>query len=996
MDRPDAPTPKDYDTESASADAGRQARPRQVRSIWAVLHPLELLLVVGFLALVFVLGLFPLKDTDFWWHLRTGDWILANRSVPNNDIYTYTVPEARWVDMHWGFQVLLSIGYRLGGVPLLTLAKSAITTAAMGVLLLGCRRPGWPLWVGVLGWLPALGVMSGRMYVRPETLSLWWISLVLLVIFHWRKHPRIMWLLPPVFFFWVNMHGLFVLGFVIIALGLVEVLADPTSWQRDQRPWWGRAIACIGLSVIVAIFNPYGIRGLFFPLALAGTMGNPVFRSIGELTPIPQFIQSLGFKQFPVQLSLGTLPTAISVIVANFASFPLPLKLHLGTIALCLVSFLVPVVLGLASYFRQLVLFRLAVEDAAEAAKRRGGGESSRSSRRKRRTEQVADGPAERPALKGSVRFSLFRLLMFVFFTVLSFQATRNSHQFAAVLGTVTAANFAQWAALRAEARKQPGQQLAKGQARRLSPGNAVALALVGLCLVWVGSGRFYVDAGEGRTIGWGEEPLWFPHEAVKAAGADGLPAKFASFHNGHAALYDYYWGPEKKVFSDARLEVIGPNLYQDQMRLSAALNQTDPNWRALVAKAGRPVILADHLTNSGVSVTLLAANDYTCIHFDPIAAVFTPAESLGGSSQKGFNFLSAHYSADGFRAYNQPERLALAKAMRNISGGLAAQQRDDLARQAALAGLGLAARFVEETPTEFEAWKLLGQLLNVALVTDTKRTRTPESFDPVADLATVRSIYALKRAAELNRGDFSSIYSLALLQRGLLQNEQELETLGLLVQLTPINTTQAAEIENARGRMAALRQLMGLGANTGGTQKNQPALSTTLSDTLAKPLAKASASRAEIERSISDFLRNGLVGRAAESLNAALPVDDPPQELLEKLGALWLWLGQPEEARLAFGKIKAEPRRQLLLACGWLAAGQKAEAMKLLEEATGKLTGDAGQADLAFATALVRCTNLLEQGDEPAGRKELAKLKTLAKTPAQRDLLERLGRQVP
>jgi hypothetical protein len=330
---------------------------------------------------------------------------------------------------------------------------------------------------------------------------------------------------------------------------------------------------------------------------------------------------------------------------------------------------------------------------------------------------------------------------------------------------------------------------------------------------------------------------------------------------------------------------------------------------------------------------------------------------------------------------------------MRNISGGLAAQQRDDLARQSALAGLGLAARFVQETPTEFEAWKLLGQLLNVALVTDTQRTRTPESFDPVADLATIRSIYALKRAAELNPGDFSSIYSLTLLQRGLLQNEQELDSLTALVSLTPINTTQAAEIENARGRMAALRQLMGLGANTGGAQKNQPALSTTLSDTLAKPLAKASASRAEIERSISDYLRNGLVRRAAEALNAALPVDDPPQELLEKLGALWLWLGEPEEARLAFGKIKAEPRRQLLLAAGWMAASQTDEAMKLLEEATGKLSAEP---DLAFAIALLQITNHLEQGNLPATRTDLAKLKTLAKTPAQQDLLQRLIRQLP
>ena len=39
-----------------------------------------------------------------------------------------------------------------------------------------------------------------------------------------------------------------------------------------------------------------------------------------------------------------------------------------------------------------------------------------------------------------------------------------------------------------------------------------------------VGSGQFYRLTGEGRTIGWGEEPLWFPHEAAKFAGAPACP----------------------------------------------------------------------------------------------------------------------------------------------------------------------------------------------------------------------------------------------------------------------------------------------------------------------------------------------------------------------------------------------------------------------------------------------------------------------------------------
>src|SRR5215212_628416 len=93
------------------------------------LRLLDGLLIATFLVLVFLLGVFPLKDTDFWWHLRTGDWIRQNGRVPVTDLYTFTVPQNPWIDLHWLFQVALSWGYGHGRVVALNLAKCAITSA---------------------------------------------------------------------------------------------------------------------------------------------------------------------------------------------------------------------------------------------------------------------------------------------------------------------------------------------------------------------------------------------------------------------------------------------------------------------------------------------------------------------------------------------------------------------------------------------------------------------------------------------------------------------------------------------------------------------------------------------------------------------------------------------------------------------------------------------------------------------------------------------------
>ena len=101
---------------------------------------------------------------------------------------------------------------------------------------------------------------------------------------------------------------------------------------------------------------------------------------------------------------------------------------------------------------------------------------------------------------------------------------------------------------------------------------------------------------GEGRTIALGEEPFFFPHEAARFAGRPEMPERFLSFHNGHASLFEYYHGPERKVYTDPRLEVAGADLYSQYMKLSDDHHERgSPGWQAELDRIGRPVILVDH-----------------------------------------------------------------------------------------------------------------------------------------------------------------------------------------------------------------------------------------------------------------------------------------------------------------------------------------------------------------------------------------------------------------
>ena len=84
-------------------------------------------------ALVAVLAWRAVGELDLGFHLRAGEWILANR-WPRLDPFTYTVSDRAYVDLHWLYQVALVGLFRLGGSAALVAAHAALILAAFAVV----------------------------------------------------------------------------------------------------------------------------------------------------------------------------------------------------------------------------------------------------------------------------------------------------------------------------------------------------------------------------------------------------------------------------------------------------------------------------------------------------------------------------------------------------------------------------------------------------------------------------------------------------------------------------------------------------------------------------------------------------------------------------------------------------------------------------------------------------------------------------------------------
>lgn len=213
---------------------------------------------IGAIVYVFFLGMgdVMLRDTDTWWQIKIGQWILEHRALPYNDIYSFSRTGEAWISSSWLSQVLFALVYEpsnwSGAVILTSLAIGA--TAAIFVYLL---EPYLGPVRAFLLVIPLLWMSAGHFLARPHMLALpVMLAFVggLLAAADRRTAPS--WLLLPLMALWANFHGGFVLGLVLIGpIGLDAVVYADRKDRFALAARW----ALFGLAAIAAsCCTPYG------------------------------------------------------------------------------------------------------------------------------------------------------------------------------------------------------------------------------------------------------------------------------------------------------------------------------------------------------------------------------------------------------------------------------------------------------------------------------------------------------------------------------------------------------------------------------------------------------------------------------------------------------------------------------------------------------------------------------------------------------------------
>ncbi len=202
-----------------------------------------------------------ISDPDFWWHLKTGQYIVENRALPAPDPFAFTTAGAgeaypgEAITRHfnltheWLAQVLLYTVWRATGFGGVVLFRAALLMALCGLIgVLAWRRCGG-FYRSLAAACATAGMAIRFALDRPYLITF----LLLAATIAMLEYRRWIWLLPPLFLFWANCHGGFFLGWLVLAAYCAEAL-----WQRssDAR----RLCMVSAVSLLLSGANPNGFR----------------------------------------------------------------------------------------------------------------------------------------------------------------------------------------------------------------------------------------------------------------------------------------------------------------------------------------------------------------------------------------------------------------------------------------------------------------------------------------------------------------------------------------------------------------------------------------------------------------------------------------------------------------------------------------------------------------------------------------------------------------
>lgn len=230
--------------------------------------------------LLFILLLFSLTigalaprllgDAGTGWHIRNGALMLQTGAITRMDPFSATMNGQPWYAWEWLCDGAIARLHQWAGLNGVVLLAALIISATFALTFRLSLRRGGSLLITLLLLVLALGAAAIHLFARPHVFS-WLLAVIWFQLLDSSesamepaKRRGLFWL-PVIMLFWANVHGGFVLGFVLCGIYLVAGCfrlwrTKDAAERQPIRAWISGLSLVSALSFLVGLINPFGYK----------------------------------------------------------------------------------------------------------------------------------------------------------------------------------------------------------------------------------------------------------------------------------------------------------------------------------------------------------------------------------------------------------------------------------------------------------------------------------------------------------------------------------------------------------------------------------------------------------------------------------------------------------------------------------------------------------------------------------------------------------------
>lgn len=203
--------------------------------------------------ITFIISFFPLKNYDFFWHLKTGEFIFKN-GIPEYDPFSYN-SKGKWINHAWLYDLILYLIIKFFNFHGIFIFKYFLTFLSGLLIFLICREKNFSFFFALSIIFYSLSISRHRLDVRPDSFSIF-LFLILLYLLQKEKYKFV----PFLLIIWVNFHASF-----IFALFFSTIYFFYLFLKEKNKNF----LIILALSLIFPILNPFTYKAYILPVLLS-------------------------------------------------------------------------------------------------------------------------------------------------------------------------------------------------------------------------------------------------------------------------------------------------------------------------------------------------------------------------------------------------------------------------------------------------------------------------------------------------------------------------------------------------------------------------------------------------------------------------------------------------------------------------------------------------------------------------------------------------------